>query len=75
MTQEQMLASLSEIYSTTQGGSLYGIEVIDEEKCIVEYQVKRYPRKDMSLDGLVEQIAQIDAVKVGLEDLKSSLTK
>lgn len=70
-----MLNALSEIFSTTKGESLYGIEVIDEEKKVVEYQVKRFVRENMTLDGLTDQIAQIDAVKVSLEDLKSSLTK
>lgn len=75
MDKEQMLNALSEIFSTTKGESLYGIEVIDEEKKVVEYQVKRFVRENMTLDGLTDQIAQIDAVKVSLEDLKSSLTK
>lgn len=75
MDKEQMLTALSEIYTTTNGESLYGVELVGEEKTIVEYQVKRFVRTGMSVDGITEQIAQLDATKTGLEDLKSSLIK
>lgn len=70
---DQQITTLQQVFTDTQGGSVYATEEVNGKKSVVEYQVRRFVRDDLNKQTIQDTVAQLEDTKSKLIQLGDQL--